>query len=149
MRKTDLFKITFLIAFPSIALLCMLGGQPLIFSPVSYTLFSFIKFGVLICFLCFGLVFISLPILTSIKKGPRLNKSNKFFYVTGTLVILQMLTLFLGYMESALTRHVSADALYYYKGVGNSLIYVIMGNVTAIVGSYLYAKEDGIQAVLN
>ncbi len=32
--------------------------------------------------------------------------------------------------------------LYYYKGVTNSLIYILTGNITAIITAFLYAKEQ-------
>ncbi len=142
MTKTKLFSISFVIAFLSTALLCILLGYPLIFSPVSYKITDFFIFGILIGVLCFGLVFMNLSILTYLKKLLKVKTSSKVFYIVGTLLILQVLTLILGYIESDIYSKQNADPFYYYKGVGNSLVYVLTGNMTAIIIATLFATEQ-------
>lgn len=141
MSKTKLFSRAFVIMFILTAVLCILAKQPLIFLPIQYTGIEFLKFAVLIGFLCFCLVNINLYIIRSIKRQMSSNSSESPFYILSTLIILQVVTLLTGYMESTLTTN-TADAFYYYKGVGNSLIYVITGNFTAILIASFYAKEQ-------
>jgi hypothetical protein len=96
----------------------------------------------LIGVLTFLLVFISLPVLNSLKPIKRKLKKNEDFFVIGSFVVLQVVTILTGYIESALTRGTNADALYYYKGVSNSLIYIITGNITNLIAASLYAAAQ-------
>ena len=137
--KLKLFGTAFSLAFISTALLCMLSGQPLIFLPVSYNAGAFILFGILIGALTTGLVYICLPLLNLLKTLLNIKTPEKIYYTTGTIIILQLLTLVLGYLESDVTAHSFADPFYYYKGIGNSHIYLLTGNITAIITARIYA----------
>ena len=141
MSKTKLFTLAFVIMFISTAVLCFLARQPLIFLPVYYSGIEFLKFAVLIGFLCFCLVYLNLSLIKFVKRLTSLTSGELQFYILSTLIILQIVTLLTGYIESSLTTY-TADVFYYYKGVGNSLIYVMTGNLTALLIASLYAKEQ-------
>ena len=142
MTKKKLFGISFLLAFVSTAILCVVTGLPLIFSPASYKLINFIVFGILIGMLCFGLVYIALPFLTFIRRITHFKGQLTPYYIFATTFILQILTLALGYLESSMTRGVEATLVYYYASIGNSFIYILTGNVTAILAAIYYSKDQ-------
>jgi hypothetical protein len=144
MKQLKLFAIAFIIMFISTSGLCISLQQPLIYYPLDYGLTGFLQFGVLTGFLCFCLVFINLPTIRFIKHQVSQAAKEKPFYVIITIIILQFVTLGTGYVESGLTTK-NADVLYYYKGVSNSLIYVITGNFTALIIALMYAKEQVIR----
>lgn len=62
------------------------------------------------------------------------------FFILCIFILLQLVTLLFGYLESSLSRGVPADWFYYYKGVTNSWIYIITGNCTALIAASLYAR---------
>jgi hypothetical protein len=138
--KLKLFGLAFCLAFLSTASLCVATNQPLIFQPVSYSLSSFRSFSVLIGLLCFLLVFMNLSLLRFIYQLLKPGIREEAFYVIGTCLILQAATIIIGYAESALTSFES-DAFYYYKGVGNSYIYLITGNLTALIIASIYGRN--------
>ena len=142
MKKTKLFALAFLVSFVSTSVLCIGGGHPLIFLPVSYKLMDFFIFGILIGILCFGLVFITMPFVKTIRRWTKLKIAFQSYYIISTMLILQVLTLVVGYLESYTTPGVETTIFYYYYGVGNSLIYIFTGNITAILISYIYARNQ-------
>jgi len=142
MKNRKLFMLAFVLAFASTSILCIACGHPLIFLPVSYKLIDFFVFGILIGSLCFGLVFINMPFVKFFLWLTKLKISLHAYYIISTLLILQILTLALGYLESYFTRGMQPTPFYYYGGVGNSLIYILTGNLTAIIVSYLYAQRQ-------
>ena len=123
-------------------MLCIITNQPLVFGPANYSPGSFIVFGLLIACLCFSLVFVNLPFLRYIKEGVAPNARDDGFYIILTLLVLQGITLLTGYLESSFTKPDGGDLLYYYKGVTNSHIYIITGNLTTIIVASSYAKEQ-------
>jgi hypothetical protein len=141
MSKTKLFSISFCIAFSLTALLCIIGGYPLIFLPVNYSIMAFIQFGLLIACLSFCLVFINLTFLRFVKKAFKIKLDYTKYYLLSTFIVLQIVTILIGYAESSLTLH-HASWFYYYKGVGNSLLYIVTGNLTAFIVAALFAKEE-------
>jgi len=141
MNKTRLFGIAFLIAFTLTALLCILSGQPLIFLPIDYSLFGFLQFAILIGTLCFCLVFINFPILKAVLNVLKREVNEKWYYLFTTFIVLQIVTLLLGYLESSYSSY-GGTPFFYYKGVGNSRIYILTGNITAITIAAIYAKEQ-------
>lgn len=141
MRKTKLFSISFCIAFSLTALLCIIGGYPLIFLPVDYGVMAFIQFGLLIACLSFCLVFINLTFLRFVKNVFKIKLDYIKYYVLGTFIVLQIATILIGYAESGLASH-HASWFYYYKGVGNSLLYIVTGNLTAFIVASLFAKQE-------
>jgi hypothetical protein len=149
MSKLKLFITAFTFAFISTAFLCIIAGYPLIFPPVAYNFINFILFAILIAALCFGLVYINFAFLKFIKRGLIPTCSNTAYYIIGSIVALQVLTLLLGYTESSYGSKTEATVFYYYKGVGNSLIYVLTGNLTAIIVAKLYADEQDMQERMN
>jgi hypothetical protein len=146
MSRLKIFVSSYVLAFASTAVLCILSGQPLIFLPVSYGMTDFLAFGILILILTCCLNFICLPFLEFIRKIFRIGIREDLYFVTGTLIILQIVTLLVGYLESGITRHIIATPFYYYQGVGNSLVYVITGNMTAIMAASLYGKQKRLLA---
>ena len=137
-----LFIIAFCITFILTALLCILSNQPLVFGSNDYSIYRFLPFSILIATLCFLLVYINLPFLRLLKKIIFKQAREEGYYIIFTFIILQCVTLFTGYTESSLSRHIEADMFYYYKGVTNSLIYILAGNLTSIITASLYAKEQ-------
>jgi hypothetical protein len=141
MKKLKIFRLSFSFAFISTAAICILFGHPFIFGPIAYGFKDFFLLGLLLGFLVFCLVFINFPLLNWIK-FQFFNNSNDFvFYVIASIFILQLENLMAGYLESLLTRGVEADSLYYYKGVSNSWIYILTGNLTAFITCKLYVKS--------
>lgn len=141
MKKLKIFGLSFAFVFISTAILCIVFGHPFIYAPIDYGIKGFLNLGLLLGFLVFCLVFINFPILKWIKTKI-FNRRNDFgFYLISTLLILQVVTLLTGYMESLTTRGVEADFLYYYKCVTNSCIYILTGNLTAIFACKLYVKS--------
>lgn len=140
MKLTKIFGLSFTFMFISTALLCIIYGLPLTLGRVDYSLFGFIRLGLLVAFLSFCLVFINLSVLKWIKPKILIRSNDIIYYMTSTVIILQVVTLITGYLESMITRGVEADFLYYYKCVTNSCIYILTGNITAIIASRLYAK---------
>lgn len=139
MNNIKLLSLAFIFAFSSSSLLSYTFGYPLIFHPINYGLSGFIEFGILILFLCLGLVFVSIPVST--RTILRLNLSNNYISIALiNLLHLQLVIIFLGFFESYFTRGVTADLFYYYKCVTNSCIYVLTGNVTTIITTYLYFR---------
>lgn len=124
------------------ATICVLTKQPLVFSPINYSLVAFLRFALLIVVLCFLLVFICLPFLNSLKPNIKAEGRNESFFLFGTIIILQLVTMITGYAESSFSRGVRSDLFYYYKGVGNSFIYILTGNLTSMMTASLYAKEQ-------
>ena len=137
--KRSLWLTAFLICYPLIVLLCISTGKPFIFSPVDYRFSAFLQLAVFIAVLCWLLVYIALPVLKSgldrLHKKPR----SEAFFVIGAFGILQVVTVILGYTESSLTG--SADPFYYYKGVGNTTVYCIAGNLTTLVIASIYNRK--------
>lgn len=138
--RRKLFVIGFCIMFISTALICILTKQPLIFFPVNYGIGAFLEFALLVGILCFLLVFISLPLLRFLKNLIKANLKDEAFYLIGSITILQIATLLIGYTESAMTRGANADFFYYYKGASNSHIYIFTGNLTSAIVASLYSK---------
>lgn len=140
--KRKLFAIAFFTAFILTSFLCMITGQPLIFLPVDYGVTEFVKFGLLVGLLSFLLVFINLPVLGRIHQSFRINVREEGYYIIGTMIILQVVTLTTGYLESGLSLLGGADFFYYYRGAGNSHLYIIAGNFTSAIIASLYAKQQ-------
>jgi hypothetical protein len=115
---------------------------PLIFYPIDYRLAEFLKFFLLIGFFSFLLVYITLPVLNSLKPIKQKLKRYEGFFIIGSFIALQAVTMLTGYIESSLIRGVNADTLYYYKGVSNSLIYIVTGNITSLLAASLYAAAQ-------
>lgn len=140
--KVRIFFISFSFMLVSTAIFCLIMKQPLIFYPVDYRLSEFLKLFFLIGLFSFLLVYITLPVLNSLKSTKRKLKRNEGFFIIGSFIILQAVTILTGYIESSLTMGVSANILYYYKGVSNSLIYIITGNTTSLLAASLYAATQ-------
>ena len=140
MSRLRLFIISFIITFFTVATLCFLTHQPLIFLPVNYSIGAFIEYAILVMILCFCLVFINLPLVKFLSSLFR-KTNNIIFYLITTFFVLQIVSIMVGYFESGLTTK-TADPFYYYKGVGNSLIYILVGNLTAVVTCIFYVKDQ-------
>lgn len=140
MKKLKLFGLSFAVVYLLTATLCLIFNQPLIYSPI-YGIIEFINLAVLLGILIFLMVYINFPVLKWIKTRVFKNSNNFIYYSVATLLILQIVTLLTGYMESSATRGVEADFLYYYKCVTNSCIYIFTGNITAILACRLYIKS--------
>ena len=146
MKKSKLLLITFTFAYLSTAILCIASGHPFIFAPINYGPSGLISLAMLIGFLVFCLVFITLPLLKWIR-SLIFKKSNALvFYLISTLAVLQFVTMTTGYFESLTTRGVEADFLYYYKCVTNSCIYILTGNLTVVLACVLSLKDNVKQA---
>ncbi|MCG8578805.1 MAG: hypothetical protein MI866_02745, partial [Bacteroidales bacterium] len=139
MKKLKIFGLSFAFVYILTAILCLIFGQPLIYSPI-YGIREFLNLALLLGILVFLLVYINFPVLKWIKTISFKNSNGFIYYSVATLLILQIVTLLTGYMESLTTRGVEADFLYYYKCVTNSCIYILTGNITAILASRLYVK---------
>lgn len=142
MKKLKLLFLAFGIAFSATAILCVGSGNPLIYYPIDYGIGGFFRFAILILFLSFGLVYINLSVLKWLKGMIKLKANSSIYYITSTILILQIVTMTTGYLESLTTRGIQADIFYYYKCVSNSCLYILTGNFTAIVVAYLYGKEE-------
>lgn len=142
MNKLKLLLLAFVIAFSTTAGLCFANGFPLIYYPINYGIGGIFRFGLLILFLSFGLVYINLSTLKWLKEILKLKLNAIFYYVFLSIIILQIVTLATGFLESLAARGVKADILYYYKCVSNSCLYIITGNLTVIIVAYLFAKEE-------
>lgn len=138
--RARIFRISFVIMFLLTAFLCIVSKQPLFLSPIKYSFFSFIELAIVICIFCFLLAYITLPLLNIFK--PSKPKSGRFelYFLFTTLPILQAVTLFFGYLESSLGTSTGGDLFFYYRGVTNSWIYIISGNITASIAASLYAN---------
>ena len=141
MFKLKLFSIAFFLIFILTDGLCILLGHPLIFMPINYGVGGFIEFGLLTGFLSFCLVYITLPFIRFIYRILKLKSTEIPFFIIGAFLVLQVVTLLTGYLESKYSIP-QGDPFYYYKGIGNSLIYVLTGNLTAILSALLYAREQ-------
>lgn len=137
-----LFIISFCIAFVFTAFLCIVSEQPLLLGHKDYSINAFIPFGLMIAVLCFLLVYINLPVLKFFKNIILKEVREEGYYIIGTFIILQIVTLITGYAESSLNRHEEASMFFYYKGITNSHIYILTGNITAVIAASLYAKEQ-------
>ncbi len=142
MNKIKLLLLAFGMAFTATAALCILTGNPLVYHPIDYGITGFSEFALLILLLSLGLVYINLPVLHWLKKISKLNLNPVVYYITMTLIVLQVVTMVTGFYESLITRGVEADAFYYYKCVTNSCLYILTGNLTAVTIAYLYGKEE-------
>jgi hypothetical protein len=121
-------------------LLCIITKQPLTFNHSNYNLETIAGFAVFISVWCFLLVYISLPFVNLLKPQKLQSHQYEAFFMLGIFILLQLVTLLFGYLESSFTRGVTADWFYYYKGVTNSWIYIISGNCTALIAASLYAR---------
>lgn len=142
MKKLNLLFLAFVIAFSTTAILCITNEYPLIFYPINYGIGGFIRFSILILFLSFGLVYVNLPVLKWLKPAIYINSNSIIYFITTTILILQIVTMTIGYLESLITRGIEADAFYYYKCVSNSCLYILTGNMTAIIVAYIYGKGE-------
>lgn len=140
MSKLKFFCIAFIFTFSLIAILCVLTSTPLILLPVNYSPLAFIKFALLIGAFSFCLAFIVLPTLHFTYQKLKIAIRETLFCLIGTFFILQILFLTAGYFESRFSM-LRGDFLYYYRGVGNSLIYIAIWNLTSLVCSYYYANK--------
>lgn len=137
--RFKIFLISFSIMFLLTAVLCILFDQPFFLNPVKYNLSSFIELIVAVGILCFLLAFACLPLLNLLKPTrPRFGRYELFFLFS-TLLLLQIVTLVLGYFESSFNKTGFADWFYYYKGVTNSWIYIVTGNITTVIAASMYA----------
>ena len=141
MSKLKIFCIAFIFTFTLIAILCVLTSKPLIFLPVNYFPLAFVKFALLIGAFSFGLAFIVLPILHFSYQRLKIAIRETIFCLIGTFFILQILFLTAGFFESRFLM-LRGDFLYYYRGVGNSLIYIAIWNLTSLACSYFYANKE-------
>ena len=141
MKKLKIFGLAFSFAFISTAALCILFGYPFIIGSIDYGFREFLSLGLLLGFLVFCLVFINFPLLTWIKTQFFKNSNNFIFYLIASIFILQLENLITGYLESLASRGAEADFLYYYKGNSNSWIYILTGNLTALMACKLYVKS--------
>lgn len=138
--KRKVWRISFGIMTFSTGLLCYLTKQPFIFSPVEYTIPAFLQLVFLSGIFCFLFAFITLPVLGFIKGNEGSRRQDEAFFLLGSLVILQLTTIIMGYTESSFTRGIRSDFFYYYRGAGNSWIYIITGNITVGIAASLYAR---------
>jgi hypothetical protein len=141
MRKLKIFGLSFGFVFVLTAILCMISGLPFIYAPVDYGLTGFFKLALLLGFLVFCLVYVNFPVLKWIKDKAFKSANDFIFHLTATLLILQVVTLITGYMESLTTRGVEPDFFYYYKCVTNSCIYILTGNLTVLLGCRLFTRK--------
>ena len=141
MKKLKIFGLAFSFAFISTAALCILFGYLLIIGSIDYRFREFLSLGLLLGFLVFCLVFINFPLANWIKTQFFKNANDFIFYLIATIFILQLENLITGYLESLATRGAEADFLYYYKGLSNSWIYILTGNLTAFIACNLYVKS--------
>ncbi len=137
-----IFLVSFLIMFVCTLLLCISTEKPLIFNPPDYSLQEIAVFALFISFWCFLLVYISLPFINSFRPAKLRSHHYEAFYLLSTFIFLQIVTIVLGYLESAFVWSATADLLYYYRGVSNSRIYIITGNITAVIAASLYARHQ-------
>lgn len=144
MTGFKLFGLSFLIISIPTALLCKVCGYPLIATSAPYSLFDFTMFGLLLVVMSYSLVYIVLPVLAHLKNDLQFTHSDKAFYSIYTLLCLHFFILVGGYLESGMYIPEGADFLYYYKGAGNSLIYVLTGTVTSLIIATLYATKHSV-----
>ena len=145
--KLKTFKIYLLavaISFFSIASLCLLLKQPLIFLPAQYKLSDFLSLLILLSLLNFGLVFLVLVPLRVLNE--------KFFHivkptgVSGYFCLISLATLFFatlafGYLESSITYSFVPTPFYYYNFSNNSWIYLVCAFSTVCITSFLFGKR--------
>ena len=60
------------------------------------------------------------------------------------MISINLAILITGYIESSLMLSQRATLLYYYKGVGNSNIYLISAHITTIVVVFFYLKFSAL-----
>ncbi len=146
MNKTQLVGLSFCMTFTIIFSLCLYKEYPLIFYPIDYGTLELIKFATLLLFFSFALVFINFPVLSIIRKKYFSNNSKRAFFIIGTLIVLQLVIISFGYIESSFFTK-NGKFFYYYMGVGNSLIYAFAGNIVAFIIAFLY-KEEKINSIV-
>ncbi|MDJ1481105.1 hypothetical protein QNI16_11470 [Cytophagaceae bacterium YF14B1] len=144
MTSFKLVVLSFLITSISTGLLCLAYEYPLIATSSPYSLFDFTMFGLLLAVMSYSLVYIVLPVLSHLKNDLQFTHSDKAFYSIYTLLCLHFFILVGGYLESGMYIREGADFLYYYKGAGNSLIYVLTGTVTSLIIAALYATKHSV-----
>lgn len=142
MNQVKLVLLAFGIAFIKTAALCVVTGNPLIYYPIDYGMGGVFRFGLLMLSLCFRLVYINLSVLKWVKKILKNSFSPTFYFPIVTLLLVQLVTMVTGYFETLTTRGVEPDILYYYRCVSSSCLYILSGNLTALLTSYLYGKEE-------
>lgn len=140
MKKLKIFALSFAFVYILTALLCIIFGHPLIYSPVDYSFQGFKSLALLLGILVFCLVYINFPVLNKIKARFFKRANNFVFFLIGSLLVLQAVTMLTGYAESFSARGVEADILYFYKCVGNSCIYILTGNITVVIACWLVVK---------
>lgn len=149
MKTLKLLFLAFGIAFSTTATLCIASGNPLVYYPINYGIDGFFSFAILILLLSFGLVYINLSVLKWLKTTMKINANSIIYYIVSTIFVLQIVTMLTGYFESFVTRGVQATAFYYYKCLSNSCIYILTGNLTAVIVAYLYGKEENKRTTAN
>jgi len=142
MSNFKLLLLSFSITFFGTALLSLAFFQPLIFYPIDYGLMQFSRLALLLAMLSLALVYFTFPILQVIARIFKIKSRLPLYYLAMSLVVLQLVTLVLGYIESSITRGVTPDFWYYYSCVSNSCFYLLAGNSATIVTSYLYGLKE-------
>ncbi len=136
MHRFQLFLFSILFNISLISTLCYSQGLPLIFPPIDYGPKASLHFVILIVTLSFLFVYIQIPWLKWFWSLFIIKKNPKWYYLIGNLLFLQLLTMIYGYFES------SGDFFFLYKCVSNSCIYILSGNLSVVLISILYAKEE-------
>ncbi|BDD07227.1 hypothetical protein [Aureibacter tunicatorum] len=142
MSDRNLFSLAFAIFFTLTFLSCISLRLPFIYYPLDYGATGFLTLFLLTSWLCFGLVYVNLPVLNWIYKKFELEVNPIIFYPFTTVFILQFLTLAIGYLESSFMLSTGGDWMYLYKGISNSLVFILTGNITAIVTSAIYGYNN-------
>ena len=66
--------------------------------------------------------------------------SNKTLLIIETILVLQIVTMIIAYFETSFSK-TGGDFLYYYKGIGNSLVYILTGNLTSVIFASIYSDK--------
>ena len=145
MRVLKIYLIAVAISFTLIVFLCIFFQQPLTFLPKRYGLIDFLLLFLLMGVLNIGLVFFILESLRFLnRKFLHINKSIAGFAYFGlpSLIILFIATLLFGFVESLGALGFHATPFYYYTFSDNSWIYLMSANITIMLVSLMYVKED-------
>lgn len=142
MFRLQLFFLTAVLNFSIISFLCLFFDLPLIYYPIDYGLKGFQNFGILIASLSFLFIYVQIPWLRWFWNLFTIKKNPKWYYVIFNLLILQFITIIFGLMESYEPGSKELDFFYLYKGVSNSCIYILSGNISLVIISILFAKEE-------
>jgi hypothetical protein len=137
--KNYLFWMTFCITSLCIGVLCVVYEQPLFLGEAVYNVTTFLNFIVFTAFISMSLVYMCLPVLYRMNEKIRFMKSTTVFVLIGSILILQVVTMLTGYLDSAIFSTNGASLFYYYGCVTNSCIYIAVGNGVTVLAALRYA----------